>query len=575
MYCGLDGWRETVLGGLTSMRYTAGRRIGLFGGAAAACLLLASGSIAAPSAPSAADSARDARIAKLEAALADVESRLGHEDVLEKENTELKGQVADLTAQVADLKVSTISQIQDVRQTQAAAPKMSLPGGRPTFATADGNFTASLRGVLQFDAAGYFQASPGVATGAGASDFRRDGPAIGTSGVDLAHARQLKDGTLFRRARIGIDGTVSKTVDYRLLFDFGGAGVENSGQLYEAWVQYSGLQPLHLRVGAFSPSDGLEDQGSTNGMLFLERPGASDVARNLAAGDTRTAAAVIGYGDHWFASGAVTGRTIGVLNTGTATPTPQTFGDQVGFVARAAFTPLHGADWLVHLGAHGSYVARPANVSGVAANGVTPVSSYVVRLRDTPELRVDGTQFIDTGSVPAHNANEAGLEFAAQKRNLFLQGEYERFGVDRSDRIANPTFNAWYVEASWLLTGESRKYNSSTAAFDAPPVAHPFSPADGSWGAFELAARYSDTNLNFHAGAPGTAPSIDAVRGGEQRVWTVGLNWYLNPVVRLMFDFDHVEIERLSPNGTVFSTLTGAPIGQSFNAVAVRTQAAF
>jgi hypothetical protein len=172
------------------MRHTAGRRIGLFGGGAAVCFLLASGSIAAPSAPSVADSARDARIAKLEAELADVESRLGHEDVLEKENTELKGQVADLTAQVADLKVSTVAEIQDVRQTDNAAPKLSLPGGRPTFATADGNFTASLRGVLQFDAAGYFQTAPGVATGAGANDFRRDGPAIGTSGVDLAQARQ-------------------------------------------------------------------------------------------------------------------------------------------------------------------------------------------------------------------------------------------------------------------------------------------------------------------------------------------------------------------------------------------------
>ena len=557
------------------MGHTAGRRIGLFGGAAAAWLLLASGAIAAPPSDAATDSGRDARIAKLEAEMAVMESRLAQEDLLARENAELKGRVADLTAQVADLKVSTVAEIQDVRQTEAAAPKLSLPGGRPTFATADGNFTASLRGVLQFDAAGYFQSAPGVATGAGADDFRRDGPAIGTSGVDLAHARQLKDGTLFRRARIGIDGTVAKTFDYRLLFDFGGAGVENSGQLYEAWAQYSGLQPLKFRVGAFSPPDGLEDQGSTNGMLFLERPGASDVARGLAAGDTRTAAAVIGYGDHWFASGAITGRTIGVLNTGTATPTPQTFGDQVGFVARAAFIPVHGHDWLVHLGAHGSYVARPANVSGVAANGVTPASSYVVRLRDTPELRVDGTQFIDTGSIPAHNANEAGLELAAQKKNLFLQGEYQRFGVDRSDGIANPTFRAWYVEASWLLTGEARKYNTSTAAFDAPPVAHPFSPADGGWGAFELAARYSDTDLNFHAGAPGTTPSIEAVRGGEQRVWAVGLNWYLNPVFRVMVDFDHVQIERLSPNGTVYSTPTGVQIGQSFNAVAVRTQAAF
>ena len=37
----------------------------------------------------------------------------------------------------------------------------------------------------------------------------------------------------------------------------------------------------------------------------------------------------------------------------------------------------------------------------------------------------------------------------------------------------------------------------------------------------------------------------------------------------------HVEIDRLSPNAVNFQTPVGAQIGQSFNAIAVRTQAAF
>jgi hypothetical protein len=42
-----------------------------------------------------------------------------------------------------------------------------------------------------------------------------------------------------------------------------------------------------------------------------------------------------------------------------------------------------------------------------------------------------------------------------------------------------------------------------------------------------------------------------------------------------MLDVDRVTIDRLSPSATNFSTPAGAQIGQSYTAVAVRTQAAF
>jgi phosphate-selective porin OprO/OprP len=331
---------------------------------------------------------------------------------------------------------------------------------------------------------------------------------------------------------------------------------------------------------------GLEDQGSTNGMLFLERPGSSDVARGIAAGDTRTGVALFGNGDRWFGSIALTGRTIGVVSTGTvlaigSTPstaalgTAQTFGDQAGVVGRVDFLPVRTADTIVLVGAHGTDVLRPANASGPAANGTTAGSSYVVRLRDTPELRVDGTQFVDTGNIMARHISDWGLEFAAQKQNFFLQSEYENFHIDRSDGVASPNFHAWYVEGSWLLTGEARKYNAGTAAFDAPPVAHPVKLKGGGWGAWELALRYSDLDLNYNAGILGRAPAASAIRGGDQQIWAGGVNWYFNPVFRMMFDVERVHIDRLSPNATNFLTPTGAQIGQDFTAFSIRTQAAF
>jgi phosphate-selective porin OprO/OprP len=501
----------------------------------------------------------------------------------------LEAEVQVLAAQLADLKAQTVAEIGGVRSTAAKAPVSVITSGKPGIASADGKFTANFHVVTQLDGADYIQGGPGPT----ATDLRRSGPALGSNAgnVDLTRARQLKSGDLFRRARIGIDGTAFGDWDYRILFDFGGSGVENAGQVYETWIQYSGLKPFKFRVGAFSPSLGLDDQASTSSMPFLERAAVSDLARGLAAGDTRTAAQIFAGGDHWLATAAVTGRTIGVANTGivvtytaagTATApvtaaiaTAQSYDDQLGFTGRFAATPIHGLDYLVHVGINGSYVQSPPNTTGPAATGLTPLNAEVIGLSNTQEARVDGTKLINTGNISAKHANTLGLEFAAQKQNLLLQAEYTNFHVDRSDGIQNPNFHGYYVSGGWVLTGERRAYNTQSGAFDAVPVSHPFNLKNGDLGAWELVARYSDINLNYQPGDFGTAPGAAAVRGGEETNWTLGLNWYPNTITRFMLDYANVKIDRLSPNAASFQTPTGAQIGQNYNVLAGRAQFAF
>jgi phosphate-selective porin OprO/OprP len=494
----------------------------------------------------------------------------------------LEDEVRQLAAEVQDLKNSQAAQIQTlegVEKRPLPAASATIANGKPAIVSADGNFSANFHAIMQFDVAQYLQDSPLAAT----KDFRRDGPALGASAsnVDLAHARHLKDGDDFRRARIGVDGTVYRDWDYRLIFDFGGTGTENTGQLYETWVQYSGLKPFHFRVGAFSPSIGLDDQASTNGMPFLERSAVEDLARGLAAGDTRTAGEVWAAGDHWLASAAISGRVVGVVNTGTAAAVPQTFSDQLAFVGRLAGTPFHGDDWLVHLGVHGSYVIRPPDTSGPTAAGPTALTSSAISLSNTPELRVDATKFVNTGNIPARHADTVGAEFAVQKQNFLLQAEYENFGVDRSDGQSSPNFNGFYVSGSWIITGDRRQYNAATAAFDAPVVLHPFQFNGSGWGAIELALRYSELDLNYHPGAPGTLQTGSSIRGGDEQNFTAGLNWFPNSVVKFMFDYAHVRIDRLNPAGTASAASTiwlapaGAQIGQSYDAFEMRSQFSF
>ncbi len=522
----------------------------------------------------------DARIAKLESAVAALQAQIKSQGDVAAENAQLRGEVADLRSKLSAAPPAdrhngpgplAITAVPSPSTASNQTPVTStFANGEPGIATADGRFSLNLYALVQLDAADYLQAGPGPIT----SDFRRTGPALGysSSNIDVAHARNLKSGDDFRRARFGFSGRAFGDFSYRILADFGGSGVENAGQLYEAWGEYTGLRPLRFRIGAFAPQQGLADQDSTAAQPFLERPASSDIARGFAAGDTRTAAQLFVAAPRILASVAVTGRTIGVINSA-GTAVNQTYGDQLAYVARVAGTPLAGDDWRLHLGVHGQAITHPADTTGPGNTLVNPATRFTVGLSDQGELRVDGTKLINTGNIDAKRAYEVGAEAAFQWKSLLVQSEYDHFDITRVLALRDPKFNGWYVEGSWVLTGEPRKYNTGTAAFDAPPVRHAL--GHGGYGALEIAARYSQMNLNFDTGAAGSAPLADAVRGGEMKIWGAALNWYPNPYFRLAIEGQHVELGRLSPDATTYLTPIGAQIGQKYDTVAIRSQVGF
>ena len=93
-------------------------------------------------------------------------------------------------------------------------------------------------------------------------------------------------------------------------------------------------------------------------------------------------------------------------------------------------------------------------------------------------------------------------------------------------------------------------------------------------------SRYSVLDLNYNAGSAGAATPAGGIRGGRQETWTAGVNWYLNASTRLTADYQHVDVDRLSPGGTAFGAgaLTppaGAQIGQTFNIFSLRAQISF
>ena len=108
-------------------------------------------------------------------------------------------------------------------------------------------------------------------------------------------------------------------------------------------------------------------------------------------------------------------------------------------------------------------------------------------------------------------------------------------------------FSGWYVYATWYLTGESRAASYQTypkeytqpSGFGQIKILHPLSA--GGWGAWEVAARVDELNLNSGgflvtdlATGFNNPPNTRNIQSGRETNLTLGLNWYPDKGVRFM-----------------------------------------
>jgi len=65
------------------------------------------------------------------------------------------------------------------------------------------------------------------------------------------------------------------------------------------------------------------------------------------------------------------------------------------------------------------------------------------------------------------------------------------------------------------------------------------------------------------------------VRGREQSIVGVGVNWYLNTNVKLMVNYVHISVDRLNPASPGNLTPLGVEVGQILDVYALRSQFSF
>lgn len=536
-------------------------------------LLLAGAAALAFSAPSMAQSASieqrlDQMQKMIEAQQAQIEAQKSEISVLKKSLTTKKGKEASSITSVAvapepppatpavDSKLAAQqAQIDAINQKIEASdnaaklakqetPKWSLTGGRPAITSADGRFSLAIRALVQYDQAYYSQSANALSLAA-------------------ANGPDLSSGGNFRRAWLGIQGKLFGDWGYYFNYDFGGANTETPGHIQNAAIEYTGFGPVTIRLGAIAASVGIEDATGSGDTVFLERNAPADAARNMMAGEARDAIAVVYSNDRLFGSIAYTGNKI--QDSGA-------FDEQQGVVGRIAGLPFSSDEFKLLLSAGGAYAFKTSDIAAGPTGGGT------ITITASPEVTVDNTatKFVTSGPVAADTAWQVGLEAAAQWKGIYTQAGYFRYGVDLRSGGAYG-FNGYYGQASYVLTGEDRPYNPATGAFGNPKPRIPFSLNGGGWGAWEVAARFSELNLNDNPGVAGVALPTGGLRGGDQKVWTFGVNWYPTSGLKFALQYENIDISRLGtiPAAGTKAAISNTSVGQNLNVIALRSQLTF
>jgi phosphate-selective porin OprO/OprP len=329
----------------------------------------------------------------------------------------------------------------------------------------------------------------------------------------------IENGVYFRRARLGANAKWYDIYSGRLDFELGDEGRPS---LFDAYLAVSEIPFFGtVRAGHMREPWSLEAQTSSNWFTFIERglQDPFDPSRN----------AGMMFENHAFNESLT--YHAGVFRTTDA------YGADIGDDGDWAWThrytwlpwydePSEGR-YLLHLGM--SHTWRDTD------DGTIDYDSRPTRLR---EDGVGGTpNFVATGDIPADSVNQFGWEGSMNYGSLNVQAEYVMSHVDQ---IGGPElyFNGGYIQCSYFLTGEHRNYDRQMGYWAEQEVFTPFfcvrTPHGlcKGWGAWEVAARWSWIDLND-----------DNIQGGYLDASYVGLNWYLNTYMRVMFNYVHLELD--------------------------------
>ncbi len=329
----------------------------------------------------------------------------------------------------------------------------------------------------------------------------------------------IADGTELRNARLQVSGKMYKDWKYKAKIDFSDNEVDDKS----LYIAYSGWKPVTIKAGLYGVPFGL---GNVN---FMEKP----LAFQAFEMDDRIGLGLESGGDNWSA---------GIALFGEGASDNDVDDEGWGGSLRATYAPILEKSRLLHFGGSMAYQTPDSTAEDdddLDGNGVTGENVRTVRFRARPEAHVNVGRLVDTGSI--YNVDQTtsyGLEAASGLGPFSVHGEYYFTRVGRTAGNRDLRFRGYHGVASWFLTGEHRPYEADSGEFGRVVPNQNFSLRDGGPGAWEIAARYSMLDL-----------TDETIIGGEEDNITLGVNWYINPQLRLVANYVMVDVDTANGAG--------------------------
>lgn len=342
-------------------------------------------------------------------------------------------------------------------------------------------------------------------------------------GLHLDHRELLEgeaaaaDGSFtFRRIRPTLEGKFGGIAGFRITPELAGDSVS----LLDAWIDVNLHPAFGLRAGRMKGPVSLERLQSFTALPMIERGFASELAPNR----------VLGVQAMGSLSGGRAQYALGVFNGG---PDGRNDGSVDGdenleLQGRVFVEPWRGGTGV--LAGLGFGLAGTIGDKDGAGNAFLPryrSPSQDVLFGYRPTVAADGE----------HARWSPQLYWYHERLGLLAEHIVSRQVLRLANAAVGPkalSHKAWSVTGSWSLTGEAVSYRGLGTPSE------PFVMGTPGWGALELTARLGELDIDDAAFPFYANPDTAASRA---RSWGVGLNWYLNPHLKVQVDHQRTRFD--------------------------------
>ena len=321
--------------------------------------------------------------------------------------------------------------------------------------------------------------------------------------------QELEQQGEYRRVRAYVSGSFDDILSFKFQLDFKGYGTA----FKDVYIRLHKLPVVgNFEIGHFKEPFSMEELTSSKDITFIERalPNAMAPSRNWGMMfydniDGRASWA-LGVFKAWVHDSDRKFGRWGSSSQGHAT----------ALTGRVTWAPIFEDEGrrVLHVGASGSlrWAEEPVKWSS------RPEAHFVKK-------------FTSTGSMDAHEVRLMGFELAGIYGPFHAEAEYIATSIDGQNGYDDVWLHGVYVQAGYFLTGESRPYDPKSGAFKGVTPLNNFMTGCGPGlplGAWEVAARYSRLCFDQDGLSSGSRDLQDL---------TIGLNWYLNPNVRMSWNY--------------------------------------